>query len=422
MAGAFRARRKSAMLLPSSCVNLPGSAISEIPQRFHDHSGTPDLRPAILQVVPRLDTGGAERSTIEIATALAREGFTPLVASEGGRMVPELEQAGGEWVAMPVDAKAPHLLLANAIRLRNLINTRNIRLIHARSRAPAWSSLWAARMTNVPFVTTYHGSYSANSSLKRFYNAVMARGDAVIANSQWTAAHIRAQYRFAPKKLVTIPRGIDLSRFDPANVAEERVEALRREWGGKPGECVVLLPGRLTRWKGQEVLVAAMVQLAKQGAVQGIRAVLAGDAQGRTGYQRDLQAAIAAAELADHFCIAGHVTDMPAAYLAADIVVSASTQEEAFGRVAAEASAMGKAVIATDHGGARETVIPGVTGLLVAPGSAQALAEALSKLTTVGPDERAAMGSRGRTHIARNFTVERMCADTIALYRELLAG
>jgi glycosyltransferase involved in cell wall biosynthesis len=374
----------------------------------------------VLQVVPRLGTGGAERSTIEIAGALAMEGFLPLVASEGGRMLPELTLAGAEWIALQADAKAPHTLLANALRLRSLIRTRNIRLIHARSRAPAWSSLWAARMTGIPFVTTYHGSYAAGSALKRFYNSVMARGDAVIANSQWTAAHIRAQYAFTPTRLVAIPRGIDLSHFDPANGALERVEELRRLWGVQPGETVILLPGRLTRWKGQEILIAAMALLAKENALQGVRAVLAGDAQGRTAYEQQLRAAIAAAGLRDRVTIAGHVSDMPAAYLAADIVVSASTQEEAFGRVAAEASAMGRAVVATDHGGARETVLPGSTGLLVAPGDSRQLADALAGLVSAGAQGRAAMGARGRAHIARNYTVERMCADTIALYRELL--
>jgi len=335
-------------------------------------------------------------------------------------MVPELVKAGGEWIALPVNAKAPLALFANALRLRDLILARNVRLIHARSRAPAWSSLWAARMAKIPFVTTYHGSYTARSGPKRFYNSIMARGDAVIANSQWTAAHIRSQYAFTPKNLVTIPRGIDLAQFDPAGVEPERVEALRRSWGAGAGELIVLLPGRLTRWKGQEVLIAAMALLSRQTIMHGIRAVLAGDAQGRTAYERELRSAIAAAGLSDHVSTAGHVSDMAAAYLAADIVVSASTQEEAFGRVAAEASAMGRAVIATDHGGARETVIDGVTGLLVAPGDAQALADALKSLVAAGEEERAGMGARGRAHIAENFTVERMCADTIALYRALL--
>lgn len=364
--------------------------------------------------MPKLETGGAERSTIEIAAALAREGFLPLVASEGGRMVAELESAGGEWIPLPLDTKSPAALIANAFRLTNLIRACNVNIIHARSRAPAWSALWAARRTGIPFVTTWHGSYTARGPLKRFYNSVMARGDVVIANSAWTAQHIAAQ--LPAKRIVTIPRGVDLTHFDPASVALERVAAMRHAWGADASTILVLLPGRLTRWKGQDVLIEAMARL-DDGRV---RAVFAGDAQGRAGYERGLREAIAARDLADRIMIAGHVSDMPAAYLAADIVVSASTQEEAFGRVSAEASAMARAVIATDHGGSRETVVAGGTGLLVPPGDAAALAQALRRLIEAGDAGRATMGAKGREHIARNFTVERMCAATLAVYRELL--
>ena len=376
----------------------------------------------MLQVVPRLDAGGAEQSTLEIAAALAREGYTPLVASEGGRMVPELQRGGGEWIRLPVDSKAPHTLAINAVRLRNLIAARNVKLIHARSRAPAWSSLLAARLTGIPFITTYHGSYTANSLFKHWYNSVMARGDVVIANSQWTAAHIRSRYHFPLHHLAVIPRGVDLARFDPAAISPDRVARLHQAWNVLPGETVILLPGRLTRWKGQEVLIAAMALIAKERGRVPARAILAGDAQGRDAYERQLRAAIAANGLTEHFAITGHVTDMPAAYLAADIVVSASTQEEAFGRVAAEAGAMGRAAVATDHGGTRETVIAEESGLLVPPGDPHALAEALKRLIAAGETRRAEMGARGRAHVAAHFTVERMCADTLALYRQLLRG
>jgi glycosyltransferase involved in cell wall biosynthesis len=371
--------------------------------------------PAILQVIPKLETGGAERSTIEVAAALAREGFLPLVASEGGRMVAELERVGGAWVRMALDTKSPVALIVNAFKLENLIRARNVKIVHARSRAPAWSALYAARHTRIPFVTTWHGSYTARTSIKRFYNSVMARGDVVIANSAWTAEHIRAQ--FPAKRIVTIPRGVDLARFDPGSVPPQQVEDLRRRWGADASTILLLLPGRLTRWKGQEVLIAALGLLAQPR----VRAVLAGDAQGRTGYEHDLREAIAARGLNDRVVIAGHVADMPTAYLAADIVVSASTQEEAFGRVAAEAAAMGRPVIATDHGGSRETVVHGKTGLLVPPGNAQALAAGLRQLIELEKAGRAAMGARGREHIAANFTVEHMCAATLAIYRELLA-
>lgn len=366
--------------------------------------------------MPRLETGGAERSAIEIAAALVQSGFAALVASEGGRLVGELEKAGGEWIPFPADTKAPHRLLHNSWRLREIVRSRNVQLLHARSRAPAWSGLWAARHTGIPYVTTHHGSYSARSALKRFYNSVMVRSDAVIANSQWTADHIRAQYRTAPGKLVVIPRGVDLAQFDAARVSPERVEALRKRWLLDAEDFAVLLPGRLTRWKGQLVLIEAAAHVSGR-----MRVVLAGDAQGRSDYEQELQHAIAARKLNDHVSIVGHVSDMPAAYLAADVVVSASTQEEAFGRVAAEASAMGRPVIATDHGGARETIRDQETGLLVPPGDGHALSAALERLMSAGAQGRAAMGLAGREHIAKNFTVERMCADTLALYRELMA-
>jgi len=377
-------------------------------------------RTAILQIVPKLETGGAERTTIDVAEALVREGFTAYVATKEGRMLDELDDVGGEWVRLPVHAKAPHTLIANAFRLRDIIRERKIALVHARSRAPAWSAFFATRMAGVPFVTTYHGIYNARSAAKRFYNSVMARGDAVIANSEWTARHIAREYRFRPKKLIVIPRGVDMVRFDPANVPAERVEALRRRWNVKPGETVVLLPGRLTRWKGQAILIDALAQLKRAGRLGPVRVVLAGDAQGRNDYEAQLWLQATTQGLDSQVMIVGHESDMPAAYLAADIVVSASTDPEAFGRVAAEAGAMERPVIATDHGGAREVVLPGQSGLLVPPGDAAILADALVTLMKAGPEARAEMGRAARAHIAKRYTVERMCADTLKVYRDLL--
>ena len=376
--------------------------------------------PAILQVVPRLDTGGAERATVDIAAGLERAGVVALVASEGGRMVGELESGGGEWIAMPLDSKSPLALVANARRLATLIRARGVKLVHARSRAAAWSALWAARAEHVAFVTTFHGAYSAGSAPKRLYNSVMLRGDAVIANSQWTAEHIRTTYSFQPERLVVIPRGVDLERFDPARVSRDRLERLRQSWGVRDSETVVLLPGRITRWKGQLVFVEALAKLVQNGGQ--VRAVLAGDAQGRDAYLTEVKRSIGRNGLADIVAIAGHVQDMAAAYCAADIVVSASTDPEAFGRVAAEASAMQRPVIATDHGGARETIVSGVSGLLVPPGDAAALAVALEELLQAGSEARSAMGVHGREHVVKNFSLARMTADTLALYRALLGG
>ena len=384
-------------------------------------NGKPDSTPAILQIVPSLDTGGAERTTIDIARALSEKGKRALVVSEGGRLKAELTAVGGELIPLPAASKMPLTILRNAFAIANLIRKQNVVLVHARSRAPAWSALIAARRTNIPFVTTYHGIYNASGRLKRWYNSVMARGDAVIANSQWTARHILSTYAFEPKHLTVIPRGLDLQSFDPSAVGPERIDALRNSWHANERERVVLFPGRLTRWKGHFVFLHALARLKDDGRLpQGLHAVIAGDAQGRDRYAHELKAMIVEARLDEFVTIADHITDMPAAYLAADIVVSASTDPEAFGRVPAEAAAMGRTVIATDHGGARETVVRGETGLLVKPNSRRALADALCDLLARPPAELAAMGEKGRAHILANYTVERMCAATLDLYQTLI--
>ena len=373
----------------------------------------------ILQIVPSLDTGGAERTTIDIARAVNEAGWGALVATRGGRLAPELKQAGGELIPMRAQSKNPLVIRANAGVLAALIRERNISLVHARSRAPAWSAMMAARRCGIPFVTTYHGIYQARGPFKRWYNSVMAKGDVVIANSEWTAAHVRRNY--APKRLVTIPRGIDLNYFDPAKVDSYRVTALRARWHVRNDERLVLLPGRLSRWKGQLVLLGAVGLLRKSGRLPaGVRAVIAGDAQTRDAYREELKQAVARYDLSGVASIQDHIEDMPAAYCAADIVVSASTDPEAFGRVPPEAAAMGKPVIATDHGGARETVLNGESGLLVTAGDVMALADALADLLARPQGELAAMGEKGRAHIAQNFSLERMCAETLAVYRELL--
>lgn len=378
---------------------------------------------AILQIVPSLDAGGAERTTIDIARALTAAGYRALVVSEGGRLESELGTAGGELIRLAVASKNPLRLVANAGRLAGLIRARNVRIVHARSRAPAWSALIAARRTGIPFVTTYHGIYTAKEPFKHFYNSIMVKSDVTIANSEWTAAHIRATYGARVKRLVVIPRGLDLSTFDPANIARERIAKLCEQWGVRANDRVVLLPGRLTRWKGQLVFLKALALLKGSARLPAdVRAVIAGDAQGRSNYVDELTATIQAMGLRDVVILSEHIADMPAAYLASDIVVSASTDPEAFGRVAPEAAAMGRPVIATDHGGARETVLAGQSGLLTPPGDAAALTQALADLLARRAGELAAMGAKGRAHVSEGYTVERMCADTLALYEELIAG
>ncbi len=374
---------------------------------------------SVLQVTPALDAGGVERTTIEVAEAISKDGGTALVASSGGRLEPDLAAAGGELIRIPADTKNPAIVVANSFRLEEVGRARRVNLIHARSRAPAWSALMAARRLNVPFVTTYHGIYNGRSPLKTYYNSVMAKGDIVIANSEFTRAHVLRAHGTPPERVVTIPRGVDLDAFDADKVDPARVEALRQSWGAD-GRFLVLLPARLTRWKGHRVLIEAAALLKAEGAP--LRLVFAGDAQGRRGYQEELTAQAEAVGLADEIVFAGHVADMPAALLAADVVVTPSIEPEAFGRAAIEAAAMGRPVIASDLGGFAETVADGETGLLVPPADPPALAAALRRIAAMSGAARAAMGAAGRERVKARYSKEALQASTLQVYHRLIGG
>lgn len=384
-------------------------------------------RPTILQIIPRLDTGGAERSAVEIAQAVVRAGGRALVLAEpGGRLASDAAVAGAEVLPFPAAAKNPLRMLANARAMVRLIAEERVDLVHARSRAPAWSALLAARRAGVPFVTTYHGAYGETNALKRLYNSVMARGDVVIANSRFTADLIAQRYGTPRERLEVIHRGIDGHRFDPAQIAPERVAALRARWGVDPAARVILQAARLTAWKGQGVLIEAAARLKAAGLDRWI-VVLAGDAQGRDAYLQSLQAQVAEAGLNGQIRLAGHVEDVAAAYLAAHVTVVASTEPEAFGRTAIEAAAMGCPVIATALGAPPETVLAeptvgrdAATGWLVPAADAEALAERLAATLALEPAERAAMGRRARTHAVGHFTVAAMQQRTLSVYDRLL--
>jgi len=375
----------------------------------------------LLQVVPELETGGAEQSTIDVAQAVVRAGGTALVATRGGRMVARLEADGGRMAQMPVQTKNPLVMLGNAARLVALIRQEKVSIVHARSRAPAFSALWAAHATGTPFVATYHGVYKAQSGLKRWYNAIMTRGDLVIANSDYTRDHVLAEHHVDPGKLVTIPRGVDLDRFDPSFVTPNRVEALRTAWGLDAGDhrTQVLLAGRLTRIKGHLVIVEAARRLAAQGR-RDFQILFAGDDQGRTGYAAEVQAAIDAASLGDAAKIVGHCDDMPAAYLLADFAILPTSVPESFGRAAVEPQAMGRPVIASNHGGVTETVLDGTTGWLAPVDDPDAWAAAMARAIDLGPGKRLEMGDIGRKRARQLYSADAMCAQTLAAYERVL--
>ena len=377
----------------------------------------------LLQVTPELETGGAEQTTIDVAHAVIAQGGKAFVATRGGRMASRLEADGGRLAQMPAQSKNPLVMLGNAARLIDLIRREKVTLVHARSRAPAFSALWAAHATKVPFVATYHGVYNARSSLKRWYNAVMTKGDLVIANSEFTRAHVIAEHGLSPDRVVAIPRGVDLRRFEPGLVSAERVEALRQAWGVSPEErrLKVLLAGRLTRWKGQALMIEAMARLKAVGDDR-ILLLLVGDDQGRKSYRAELEHMIAQAGLGDAVKLVGHCDDMPAAYLLADLVIAPSLDPEAFGRTAVEPQIMGRTVLAADHGAARETVVPGETGWLVAPGDVEAWAQALTTACEAGAARRQAMGQAARTRARQLYSVDAMAEATLRVYARVLAA
>lgn len=374
----------------------------------------PDPAPVVLQVLPALETGGVERGTIEITEALTAAGWGAVVASAGGRLVKAVERAGGRHVTLPLASRNPLTIWRNIARLEALIAAERVALVHARSRAPAWSAWAASRRAGVPFVTTYHGVYNEDLPGKRLYNSVMARGAVVIAASRFVAAHVAARHGVDPARLRVIPRGVDPARFDPDAVSGARVARLAAEWRLPDGLPVVMLPGRLTSWKGQAVLVAALSLL------PGVMGVLVGSDQGRHRYRARLLRLAARLGVSARLRLVGECADMPAALALADVVVHASVRPEAFGRVVIEAQAMGRPVIAADLGGPAETVTEGVTGWRVPPADAVALAGAIRAVLALPAAERAAVGAAARASVLAGATVAGMQAATLAVYREVL--
>jgi glycosyltransferase involved in cell wall biosynthesis len=396
---------------------------------FGDGSSvTGPASPIILQVVPELDTGGAEKSAIEMAEAVTRAGGVCLVASQGGRMEAALDEAGGELVRLPLATKNPLRMAANITALRRVIRARGVDLVHARSRAPAWSALAAARLAGVPFVTTYHGAYNQKSLSKSFYNSVMARGDIVIANSRYTANLLMHRHGTPTERVRVVYRGVDVDRFAPRAISPERIMALRAAWGVSPETRIVLQVARLTRWKGQDTVIGAAARVLQQTDMGDVAVVLAGDAQGRHDYERELHEMIAANGLRDRIKLVGHVEDVPAACRAATLVVVASREAEAFGRASAEAQAAARPVVVADRGALPETLVPAQhagdngTGWLVAPDNAEALATCLNNALRLPPESLARMGAQGRAHVMSCFTTRSMQHATLEVYDALLGS
>ena len=372
----------------------------------------------ILQVLPALGSGGVERTTVDIARALVKAGHIPHVASAGGALVGEITAMGGVHHDLPLVSKNPLVWRKTAAGISAIIKHHDIDIVHARSRAPARPALWAARRTGVTFLTTYHGIYNAGNSLKRRYNSVMVRGEHIIANSDYTKAHIIAEHGVTAERITAVPRGVDLTRFTKT-IPASRVAAIRKFWGVSADERVLLLPGRLTRWKGQDIAVRAMT------GVKNLTLVIQGDAQGRENYHAELSALAKASNLANgaRIIISPPHTDMPAAYAASFGALSASVEPEAFGRVTAEACTMGVPVIATAHGGSVEILNADTKplGLMVKPGDVESLRAQMQRLSAMTPEQARAFARPAQARARENFTNAAMCAATLALYTKLLS-
>jgi glycosyltransferase involved in cell wall biosynthesis len=383
---------------------------------------------SILQVVPRLDTGGSELATVEIAEALSRAGASALVATEGGRMATAVTEAGGEIISLPLASKNPFTILANARRLTRLIEQRGVSLVHARSRAPAWSAFIASRSTGRPFVTTFHGAYGNPGPFKNFYNSVMARGDRVIANSRYTASLIAERHHVPEDRIRIIYRGIDPAKFDPLTIRNEQVARLRQEWGVRAGQKIVLQAARLTGLKGHRHTIEAAAALAREGALDDAVIIFAGDAPGKEAYRQELIALIARHGLGDKVRLVGHCQEMPAAFLAAHVAIMPSLVPETFGRASIEAQAMGCPVIVSDIGALPETIVSPeqdktqFTGWLVPPNDAAALADRLRAALILSPEQRKALGARASLRARAEFALAGMQRKTLAVYDELLGS
>lgn len=378
-----------------------------------------DQRPlTVLQIVPRMDVGGIERGTLEITEAIVRVGGRAIIATAGGKLLHRVTKAGGEVIAMNVDTKNPLNLWQNARLLARLIRDLEIDIVHARSRAPAWSAYWACRRTGAHFITTYHGTYNENFPLKRRYNAVMAKGQPVIAVSDFIRNLILKRHNLPPERVVTIPRGADVTVFSEEAVGNERAVKLADQWGllddPRP---VIMLAAKLARRKGAEDLIEAADRLrATRG--DDFLILLVGEGRG-DGFDDSLRKRIARLGVGDVVRLTGGCTDMAAAYKLASVVVSASIEPEAFGRAVVEAQAMGRPVIATDHGGARETILHSESGWLYPPGDVARLTVELNKALDLDPSERAHMGMAARARIHTRYTVSAMQRSTLDVYEQV---
>ena len=377
----------------------------------------------VLQVIPKLGYGGAETGCFDIAHYLPENNCGSYIVTSGGDLLKFINKEKVKIIKLPVQSKNPIIIFINFFVLVGIILFNNISIVHARSRAPAWSCLFAAKITGKKFVTTFHGTYNFNNKLKKFYNSVMVRSDLIIAGSNFIFSHIKenySKYLNTKKKLLVIFRGINVDYFDPTTKLDSDEKKLLKKWQIEKDKKIILLPGRLTGWKGQEVFIEAINLVNIELGYEAFYAVILGSDQGRDIYKKKLIRLTEQYRMINQIKFIDHCKDMALAYKVSDIVVSASTEPEAFGRVAVEAQSMEKPIIASNIGGSNETVIDKKTGFLFESNNAKSLSQKISKILSLDEESLRSIGIEGRKNIIQKFNVEKMCFSTYSEYKRIL--
>ena len=377
----------------------------------------------VLQVIPKLGYGGAETGCYDIAHYLSENNCKSFIVTSGGELIKFIDKKKVKLIRLPVNSKNPLLVFFNAMLLVGIILFYNISIVHARSRAPAWSCLLATKLTKRKFVTTFHGTYSFSGKFKKFYNSVMVRSDLIIAGSNFIFSHIKENYsKFfkLKKKFLVIFRGINVDYFDASSKLESEEKKLLQKWEINKEKKIILMPGRLTSWKGQELFIEAINLTKIELGYEAFHVVILGSDQGRDLYKKKLIRLIEQYRLTNQIKFIEHCDDMALAYKISDIVVSASIEPEAFGRVAVEAQSMEKMIIASDIGGSNETIINEKTGLLFESGNANSLSKKIIQAITMDETSIELIGKEGRKNIIKKFNVEKMCFSTYSEYKRLL--
>jgi glycosyltransferase involved in cell wall biosynthesis len=377
----------------------------------------------VLQVIPKLGYGGAETGCYDIAHYLPENDCGSFIVTSGGELLKFIDKKKVKIIKLPVHSKNPLIIFINFLALVAIILVKNISIVHARSRAPAWSCLLAAKITGRKFVTTFHGTYNFNNKIKKFYNSVMVRSDLIIAGSNFIFSHIKdnyTKYLNAKKKLLVIFRGINVDYFDPTTKLDSDEKKLLKKWQIEKDKKIILLPGRLTGWKGQEVFIEAINLVNIELGYEAFYAVILGSDQGRDLYKKKLIRITEQHRLNNQVKFIDHCNDMALAYKVSDIVISASIEPEAFGRVAVEAQSMEKPIIASDIGGSNETIIDEKTGFLFESNNAKSLSKKILKVLSMDESLLQSIGKEGRKNIIQKFNVEKMCFSTYSEYKRIL--